>query len=266
MSEAARLEKILLGHLGRAVRDFDLISPGDRLLVAISGGKDSHCLLHLLRLAQRKAPFKFDLIAVNLDQGQPGYPAKVLEDFLRAQGYDFRMLKEDTFSIVKEKTEPGKTTCAVCSRLRRGILYNAAVDLGCNKIALGHHRDDLIETLLLNMCFAGSLGAMPPILKSDDGRNTVIRPLVYAPESELAAYAELERFPILPCNLCGSQENLQRKRMKRLVDELQKEIPDLRSSLLAAMGNVRTSHLLDKGLNPLYERDGRDRPCLESLQ
>lgn len=253
MNEEARLEKSLLGHLGRAIADFNLIADGDRILVGVSGGKDSHTLLHLLRLMQQRAPVKFELIAANLDQGHPGFPGHLLEEYFRREGFDYRMLKEDTYTIVLEKTPPGKTQCAVCSRLRRGILYNAAVALGCNKIALGHHRDDLIETLMLNLFFAGSIKAMPPLLRSDDGRNTVIRPLCYAPEKEIAAYAELKKFPIIPCDLCGSQENLQRKRMKRLVDELGKEIPNVRQSLLAAMGNVRPSHLIDKSLNPLLQ-------------
>jgi len=269
MSELVRLEKVLLGHMGRAIRDFALVEENDRIMVCVSGGKDSHCMLHLLRIMQQKAPFKFDLVAVNLDQGQPGFPAQELEAYLKARGYDYRMLKEDTYSIVLEKTDPEKSKCALCSRLRRGILYNAAVELGCNKIALGHHREDLVETLLLNLVFAGSLGSMPPLLKSDDGRNTVIRPLCYAAEQELAQYADLMKFPILPCNLCGSQPNLQRKRMKRLVDELSREIPNIRSSILAAMGNVRTSHLLDRGLNPLLQGQASERSraeWLESLQ
>jgi len=264
MNDALRLEKSLLGHLGRAISDFNLIQDGDRILVGVSGGKDSHSLLHLLRVMQQRAPVKFELLAVTLDQGHPGFPAHVLEKYYRDEGYDFRILKHDTYSIVLEKTPPGKTQCAVCSRLRRGILYNAAVELGCNKIALGHHRDDLIETLMLNLFFAGSIKAMPPLLKSDDGRNTVIRPLCYAPEKELAAYAELKKFPIIPCELCGSQENLQRKRMKKLVDDLGKEIPNVRNSLLAAMGNVRPSHLIDRTLNPIYEEERSSGECLES--
>src|SRR5216683_313294 len=251
-----KLEKRLLRDAGRAIADFRMIEDGDRILVGISGGKDSFTLLWALGQLQRRAPVKFSLVACNLDQGHPGFPAARLEAYLRAQGVEVVMLREDTYSVVKRLVPEGKTACSVCSRLRRGILYNAAQELGCNKIALGHHRDDLIESLLMSMLFTGKLRSMPPRLRSDDGRNVVIRPLCTSAESDIAAFAEEMKFPIIPCDLCGSQENLQRKRVKRLLSELEGEHPGVRSSLLAAMGNVMPEHLLDRRL--FREERGRD--------
>src|ERR1700694_2582389 len=226
------LQERLLRDVDRAIADFQLIEPGDRVLVGISGGKDSFTLLHLLQHLQRSAPIEFSLIACNLDQGHPGFPAGELESYLRRTGAEVAMLKQDTFSIVKRLVPEGQTTCSVCSRLRRGILYNAAQQLGCTKIALGHHRDDLIESLLMSMLFTGKLRSMPPRLRSDDGRNVVIRPLCYASEKDIAAYAGEKKFPIIPCDLCGTQENLQRKRVKRLLADLETEHPGVRASLL----------------------------------
>ncbi|MDP3232591.1 MAG: tRNA 2-thiocytidine(32) synthetase TtcA [Myxococcales bacterium] len=246
MNELDKLEKSIVSAMGKAVAEWSLIADGDRIMVCLSGGKDSYTMLHGLEQLRRRAPVHFELIAVNLDQGHPGFPGHLLEGWLKDNGYTYRMLKEDTYSIVLDKLKPGQTQCSLCSRLRRGILYNAAVDLGCNKIALGHHRDDLIHTYLLNLFFAGASATMPPLLHSDDGRNTVIRPLAFASEAEIARFSELKGFPIIPCDLCGSQENLQRQRVKRLVQELSKEIPNLRSSIVSAMGNLHVSHLLDK--------------------
>jgi tRNA 2-thiocytidine biosynthesis protein TtcA len=243
-----KLEKSLLGHMGRAIKDWNLIEDGDRIMVGLSGGKDSYALMHLLGVLRRRAPVDFSLIGVNLDQGHPGFEGWKIETWLKDNGFEYRMLKEDTYSIVTEKIPEGKTYCSLCSRLRRGILYDAAVELGCRKIALGHHRDDVIETLFLNLFFAGQLKAMPARLHSDDGRNVVVRPLAYAPEEELAEFAALMQFPILPCDLCGSQENLQRKQIKHLLASLQEKHPNLKSSILNALTNVRPTHLLDPKL------------------
>jgi len=246
--ELERLTRELSRDLGRCATDFDMLAPGDRVMVCLSGGKDSYTLLYLLERLRKRAPFEFSILGVHLDQGQPGYDGAPLERYLAERGYDHRIIREDTFSIVKENVAEGKTYCSLCSRLRRGILYNVAQELGCNKLALGHHRDDAIETLLMNMMFTGSMRSMPPKLISDDGRNVVIRPLLYAAESSIARFAELQGFPILPCNLCGSQEHLMRKQVKQWLSELEAHAPRAKQSMLAAMMNVRPSQLLDRGL------------------
>jgi tRNA 2-thiocytidine biosynthesis protein TtcA len=242
------VEKKLGRAVSRAIADFSMIEEGDRLLVAVSGGKDSYTMLHLLRSLQRKAPVTFDLRVVNVDQGHPGYPAHVLREYMAREGHDFTMIEEDTYSIVTEKIPKGKTYCSLCSRLRRGILYRVARELGCNKIALGHHRDDVLQTLFLNLIFAGQLGAMPPRLVADGGALIVVRPLVYCAEEDIKTFAELAEFPILPCDLCGTQEHLQRKAMARLIDQLEREHPGTKTVMLSALQNVRPSHLLDQGL------------------
>ncbi len=234
--------------MAKASGDFGLLEPGDRIMVCLSGGKDSYAMLSLLQLIQKKAPFKFDLVAVNLDQKQPGFPEHVLPTYLKAQDLEYKIIEEDTYSIVTEIIPAGKTTCGLCSRLRRGILYRVADELNCNKIALGHHQDDMVETLFLNMFFGGSLKTMPPKLLSDDGRNVVIRPLAYVREKDLIKYAEFKDYPIIPCNLCGSQENLQRQAIKHMLMQWDQIQPGRVDNIAKAMTSVVPSHLCDAEL------------------
>ncbi len=242
------LRRKLARAMSRAIGDFQMIAEGDRVMCAVSGGKDSYAMHDLLVDLSKRAPVNYSVVAVNIDQGHPGYPGHLLREYMASRGHEFRMVHEDTYSIVTDKIPEGKTYCSLCSRLRRGILYNLAVEMGCNKIALGHHRDDAITTLMLNLVFSGQLKAMPPKLISDDRRNVVIRPLIYCAEEDLVAFAEEQKFPILPCDLCGSQENLQRKAISRLLADLDERCPGARRNMLAALGNVRPSHLFDKGL------------------
>lgn len=245
-TDFAKLQKRLRKLTGEAVVDFNMIEDGDRIMVCLSGGADSYTMLDILLHLQRVAPIDFSLVAVNLDQKQPGFPEEVLPAYLDKLGVEYKILEEDTYSIVMDKVPEGKTTCSLCSRLRRGILYKAAQELGATKIALGHHREDILETLLLNMFYAGSLKTMPPKLVSDDGKNIVIRPLAYCKEADIKAYSTALAYPIIPCNLCGSQPNLQRQAMKVLLGEWEKSHPGRLASMMTALSNTSPSHLLDR--------------------
>ena len=248
--EINKLSKRLHRQVGQAVTDFNMIEDGDKVMVCLSGGKDSYSMLDILLNLQQRAPIKFELIAVNLDQKQPGFPDEVLPNYLKERGVPFHIETQDTYSIVKRLIPEGKTTCSLCSRLRRGILYRVAEELGCTKIALGHHRDDIVTTLFLNMFFGSRMKGMPPKLVSDDGKNVVIRPLAYVREPHLAAWSAHREFPIIPCNLCGSQENLQRVQVKAMLNDWDKRFPGRIENMFTAMGNIVTSHMMDRELFP----------------
>lgn len=243
-----KLQKLLRHNVGKAIADFNMIEQGDRLMVCLSGGKDSYAMLDILQKLQQHAPIDFEIVAVNLDQKQPGFPEHVLPDYLSKQNIEFKIIEEDTYSIVTDKVPTGKTTCSLCSRLRRGILYRTAQELGATKIALGHHMDDMVETLFLNMFHGSRLKSMPAKLISDDKKNIVIRPLAYCREQDIARYAEAKAFPIIPCNLCGSQENLQRKHVKKMLHEWEQQQPGRVVNIFKSMQRVTKSHLLDTDL------------------
>ena len=246
--EAGKLEKRLCRLVGEAIGDYGMIEAGDRVMVCLSGGKDSYALLDVLMKLRERAPLRFELVAVNLDQRHPGYPEHVLPDYLKSLGIPFRIEVQDTYSVVKRLVPEGETMCSLCSRLRRGVLYRVARELGATKIALGHHRDDILETFFLNLFFGGKMKAMSPKLQSDDRQHVVIRPLAYVAESDLEAYAEVKRFPIIPCDLCGSQPTLQRKQVKQMLREWEKRHPGRVESMFRALSNLTPSHLLDRKL------------------
>jgi len=243
-----KLTNRLLRETGRAIADFGMIEEGDKIMVCLSGGKDSYSLLDLLRIHQARAPFRFDIVAVNLDQKQPGFPDHILPEYLKGLGIPFHIETQDTYSVVTRVIPEGKTMCSLCSRLRRGILYRVAGELGATKIALGHHRDDILATFFLNLFYGGRMKAMPPKLMSDDGKHIVIRPLAYVQEKDLITYAEMKQFPIIPCNLCGSQENLKRQEVGRMIAEWDRKLPGRSWNVFGALTRVVPSHLLDKNL------------------
>ena len=245
---AKKLEAKLRGQVGRAIADYQMIEAGDRVMVCLSGGKDSYTMLALLMSLQRKAPVPFELLAVNLDQKQPGFPDQVLPNYFESIGVPYRIAEQDTYSTVTRVIPEGKTMCGLCSRMRRGVLYRVAAEEGATKIALGHHRDDIVETLFLNLFHGGRLKAMPPKLRTDDGQHTVIRPLAYCAEQDIARYARYREFPIIPCNLCGSQENLQRVQIKQMLQQWEREHPGRTDSLFRSLQNVTPSHLADTAL------------------
>jgi tRNA 2-thiocytidine biosynthesis protein TtcA len=258
--EANKLTKRLRGLVGRAIGDFNMIDPGDKVMVCLSGGKDSYALLELLLALRDIAPVRFDVIAFNLDQKQPDFPEHVLPDYLRARGVPFHIAEQDTYAVVKRVIPDGKTTCSLCSRLRRGVIYRVATELGATRIALGHHRDDMIETLFLNMFHGGKLKGMSPKLVSDDGKHIVIRPLAYCHERDLIDFAEHRKFPIIPCNLCGSQPNLQRQAIKEMLREWERKFPGRVENMFRAMQNVVPSHLADPALFDFRNLQTQDAP------
>ena len=271
--ENNKLHKRLCRLVGQAIGDFNMIEDGDKVMVCLSGGKDSYALLDILMTLRERAPIDFEIVAVNLDQKQPNFPADILPAYLSRLGVAFHIEHQDTYSIVKRLTPEGKTTCSLCSRLRRGILYRVADELGCNKIALGHHRDDILETFFLNMFFGGKLKAMPAKLQSDDGKHIVIRPMAYVKEADSTRYAQVKQFPIIPCDLCGSQENLQRKQIKGLMREWEKKYPGRVESIFSSLSTIVPSHLMDRDMfgfaslkadgdpNPLGDIAFDDEPC-----
>ena len=258
--EINKLSKRLHRQVGAAIIDFNMIEEGDKVMVCLSGGKDSYAMLDVLLSLRERSPVKFDLVAVNLDQKQPGFPEHVLPGYLRARGVPFHIEEQDTYSIVTQHIEPGKTMCSLCSRLRRGILYRVAGELGCTKIALGHHRDDIVVTMFMNMFFGSRLKGMPPKLVSDDGRNVVIRPLAYVNEDDLVRWAAHREFPIIPCTLCGSQDNLQRVQIKQMIREWDKQYPGRIENIFTAMGNITPSHMMDRKLFPFTTIQATGRP------
>ncbi|MCJ8321254.1 MAG: tRNA 2-thiocytidine(32) synthetase TtcA [Colwellia sp.] len=247
-TQLSKLEKKLRRNVGQAISEYNMIEDGDKVMVCLSGGKDSYALLDILLLLKKSAPINFDIIAVNLDQKQPGFPEHILPEYLTRKGVEFKIVQENTYAIVKEKVEEGKTTCSLCSRLRRAILYKAAKELGATKVALGHHRDDMLETLMLNMFYGGKIKSMPAKLVSDNGEHVVIRPLAFCKESELIQYAALKHFPIIPCNLCGSQPNMQRQNIKQMLNNWHEQFPGRIESMFTAIRNVVPSHLCDNQL------------------
>ena len=258
--EINKLSKRLHRLTGQAIIDFNMIEEGDRVMVCMSGGKDSYAMLDILLSLRERAPIDFEVIAVNLDQGHPGFPKETLPDYLRSRGVAFHIENQDTYSIVKRVIPEGKTMCSLCSRLRRGVLYRVASELKATKIALGHHRDDILQTLFLNLFFGGKLKSMPPKLVSDDGRHVVIRPLAYCEERDLARWSEIQNFPIIPCDLCGSQENLQRQQVKQMLNDWERRFPGRIESMFQALGNVVPSHLLDPKLYPFQGLQPTQQP------